>query len=587
MCGIVGYKGHNNAIPVLISGLESLEYRGYDSAGVAFNYDKKIKIIKTVGKVKNLKELLDDSLYSNIGIAHTRWATHGGVTKENSHPHKQGKITIVHNGIIENYLTLKEKLEKEGYKFIGQTDTEVLSALIDSIYKKTNDMLDTLIQMSKEVIGSYALLIMCDDDLDKLYAIRHNSPLIVAVDNNEFYLASDVPAILKYTNKYILLDSNEIVEISDKLNIYNDKKQLIDKKINIFEGDSTSAMKNGYEHFMLKEINEEDTVIRNVLDYYLTDGKFNENMPDFKKYNKIFIVGCGSASYTAECYKLLYEKYLNIPVSIYIASEFRYQKVFYDKDTLVIFISQSGETADTLEALRKCKNDGIDTLAIVNAYGSSIAREANQTLYIKAGVEIAVATTKAFTGQLAVLALILIKMIGQEEYLKYFYLLEDEIKKILKLDFKKYACKIYDKDKVFFIGRGRDYGLCQEGSLKLKEISYINSSAFPSGELKHGTISLIEENTPVVSIISDEDLKLKTISNVKEVKARGAYSLCLTNKDVDSDFYDDLIKVKDIHELVNPILLVLPLQLLAYEVAYKKGEDIDKPRNLAKSVTVE
>ncbi|MBE6147892.1 MAG: glutamine--fructose-6-phosphate transaminase (isomerizing) [Firmicutes bacterium] len=587
MCGIVGYKGSQNAIPVLISGLESLEYRGYDSAGVAFKSAKKVKIVKNIGKVSNLKNALKEGESSNVGIAHTRWATHGKVSTENSHPHKVGKITIVHNGIIENYADLKKELENEWYKFQSETDTEILCGLIDKIYQAEKSVLKALNKIKDLVHGSYALLVMCDDNLDELYGVRCNSPLIVAVKDDEFYLASDVPAILKYTNKYMLLDNNDIVKINDKLTFYNSNLEKITKEIKIFEGDSNDAIKNGYEHYMLKEINEEPVVVQNILNYYLTDGKFNSNMPDFKKYNKIFIVGCGSACYTADISKFLFEKYLNVPVSVYLASEYRYQKLFYDKDTLVIFISQSGETADTLEALRKTKEDGIDTLAIVNVVESSIAREADIALYIKAGVEIAVATTKAFTAQLTLLALLVLKMAGQEAELKYFYQVPSVLERILKMDYKKYAEKIYKHENAFFIGRQIDFGLCEEGSLKLKEISYINSSAFPSGELKHGTISLITENTPVISIVSDEDITLKTISNVKEVKARGAYSLCLTNQDIEGDFYDDKIVIENIHPIVNSILLVMPLQLLAYHVAYLRGLDIDKPRNLAKSVTVE
>ncbi|MBQ6841229.1 MAG: glutamine--fructose-6-phosphate transaminase (isomerizing) [Bacilli bacterium] len=587
MCGIVGYKGSQNAIPVLISGLESLEYRGYDSAGVAFKSGKKIEIVKNIGKVSNLKSLLNDDANSEIGIAHTRWATHGKVSVENAHPHKVGKITIVHNGIIENYASLKIELEQKGYEFQSQTDTEILCALINDLYETENNLLIAINKMTKLVHGSYALLIMCDDNLNELYAIRCNSPLIVAIKDNDYFLASDVPAILKYTNEYILLENNEIIKVDDKLHIYDESLKEINKQTIIFDGDSNDAMKNGYEHYMLKEINEEPTVVKNILDYYTSDGKFNDNMPSFKKYKKIFIVGCGSACYTADISKSLFEKYLNIPVTVYIASEYRYQQLFYDKDTLVIFISQSGETADTLEALRRTKNDGIDTLAIVNVVSSSIAREADQVLYIKAGVEIAVATTKAFTAQLTMLALLVLRMANKENELKYFEDLSNELNKILKMDFKKYAKKIYKHENAFFIGRGIDYGLCEEGSLKLKEISYINSSAFPSGELKHGTISLITEDTPVISIVSDENIKYKTISNIKEVHARGAYVLWLTNKDENGDFYDDKIVIRDIHEIVNSILMVMPLQLIAYEVAYLRELDIDKPRNLAKSVTVE
>ena len=586
MCGIVGYKGSKNAIPILYDGLLALEYRGYDSAGMAFKNENKIEIIKSVGKVNNLQRFIKDKK-TNIGMAHTRWATHGGVNECNCHPHKVGKITIVHNGIIENYLEIKNKLLNNDYSFKSETDTEVLCALIDYIYQQKNNMLETIKEVIKEIKGSYAVIIMCDDDLDSLYALRYNSPLIIAENDNGYYIASDVPAILKYTNKYYLLDQNEIVHIKDSLKIYNLSLKEISKKPLIYEENYSDNAKNGYEHYMLKEINDEPEVINNILEYYITDGKFNKNMPNLKKYKQIYIVGCGSAYYTGEIFKHLYEKYLNIPVVTYLASEYRYQKLFYDQDTLVIFISQSGETADTLEALRKTKKDGIDCLAIVNVYASSLAREADIVLYTKAGNEIAVATTKAFVSQLMVLGLLLIKMANLPIKLDIFNKLQDSLKNIINIDYLQFAQKIYNHKDAFFIGRGVDYGLCEEGSLKLKEISYINSAAFPAGELKHGTISLIEKNTPVLSIISDDILKPKTISNIKEVFSRGAYVLIITNKNIGNDCYNDIIKIPDIDDIVNSILLVVPLQLIAYHVAKLKGEDIDKPRNLAKSVTVE
>ena len=581
MCGIVGYKGSKNAIPILYDGLLALEYRGYDSAGMAFKNENKIEIIKSVGKVNNLQRFIKDKK-TNIGMAHTRWATHGGVNEC-----KVGKITIVHNGIIENYLEIKNKLLNNDYSFKSETDTEVLCALIDYIYQQKNNMLETIKEVIKEIKGSYAVIIMCDDDLDSLYALRYNSPLIIAENDNGYYIASDVPAILKYTNKYYLLDQNEIVHIKDSLKIYNLSLKEISKKPLIYEENYSDNAKNGYEHYMLKEINDEPEVINNILEYYITDGKFNKNMPNLKKYKQIYIVGCGSAYYTGEIFKHLYEKYLNIPVVTYLASEYRYQKLFYDQDTLVIFISQSGETADTLEALRKTKKDGIDCLAIVNVYASSLAREADIVLYTKAGNEIAVATTKAFVSQLMVLGLLLIKMANLPIKLDIFNKLQDSLKNIINIDYLQFAQKIYNHKDAFFIGRGVDYGLCEEGSLKLKEISYINSAAFPAGELKHGTISLIEKNTPVLSIISDDILKPKTISNIKEVFSRGAYVLIITNKNIGNDCYNDIIKIPDIDDIVNSILLVVPLQLIAYHVAKLKGEDIDKPRNLAKSVTVE
>ena len=583
MCGIVGYKGNQNSIPVLLNGLKSLEYRGYDSAGLAYINGGKIIIKKAIGRVKNLENLITNEDFGNIGIAHTRWATHGGVTDKNAHPHKQGKITLVHNGIIENY---KELSEKVNAKLLSETDTEILCAYINKLYNENHDMLKTLAKLKTDIKGSYALAIINEDEPDTLYGVRKNIPLILAKNDNEYFLVSDMTAALKYTNKFYLLENDEIVKISDKEYIYDSDLNLLKKELLTFEGTSNDVMLKGYPHFMLKEIHEEPMVINNILSYYLTDGKFNENMPEFKKYKNIYFVGCGSASYTADIAKKVFENYANIKCEVFLASEFRYQKHFYDKDTLVVFISQSGETADTLEALRITKSDGIDTLAIVNVVGSSIAREADKVLYIKAGTEIAVATTKAFTAQYLLLSLIALKMAGINDLSK-FYKINEALETVFAIDFQKYAEKIYTKKDAFFIGRGIDYGLCEEGSLKLKEISYINSSAFASGELKHGTISLIEKDTPVIGIITDDNLALKTISNIKEVHARGAYSLFITSLDIDGDFYDDKIKVPHINNYIDPILIVASLQLLAYNVALLKGEDIDKPRNLAKSVTVE
>ncbi len=583
MCGIIGYKGNQNSIPVLLNGLKSLEYRGYDSAGFAYINGGKIIIKKCIGRVKNLENLITSEDFGNIGIAHTRWATHGGVTNQNAHPHKQGKITLVHNGIIENYEELRKKID---VKLLSETDTEILCAYINKLYNENKDMLHVLAKLKNEIKGSYALAIINEDEPDTLYGIRRNAPLLLAKTKNEYFLISDMTAALKYTNKFYLLENDEIVKISDKEYIYDSNINLLKKKLFTFEGTSNDAMLGNYPHFMLKEINEEPIVINNILSYYLTNGKFNNNMPDFKKYKNIYFVGCGSASYTADIAKKVFENYANIKCEVFLASEFRYQKHFYDKNTLVIFISQSGETADTLEALRITKNDGIDTLAIVNVVSSSIAREAGQVLYIKAGTEIAVATTKAFTAQYILLILIALKMAGISD-LNEFYKINEALEIVLAIDYQNYAKKIFNKKDAFFIGRGIDVGLCEEGSLKLKEISYINSSAFASGELKHGTISLIDSGTPVIGIVSDKNLALKTISNIKEVHARGAYSLFITSQDIDGDFYDDMIKVPHINDYIDPILIVACLQLLAYNVALLKGEDIDKPRNLAKSVTVE
>lgn len=597
MCGIVGYVGKNKkCLPVVISGLEALEYRGYDSAGIAYVKDNEIKIVKEKGKIINLKEKLDLNEESNLGIGHTRWATHGKPTKENSHPHHVGRITVVHNGIIENYLELRDELIKMGYNFISETDTEVACALIDSLYK--DNILEAITQAITKMRGSFALGILVDGD-DNLYATRLTSPLIIGVCDNENYIASDVPAILKYTNKYILLDDYDIAKITDSnITIYNDLKE-VNRETLTFSGSMEMGMKNGYEHFMLKEIHEQDKVIKNTIGYYF-DGTIDSiitNLPDLTKYNKIDIVACGSAYHTGLVGKSLIEKFADTEVNCEVASEYRYKKSFYDNKTLVILVSQSGETADTLAALRKAKDDGIDTLAIVNVVGSSIAREAKYVLYIKAGCEIAVATTKAYTAQLAIFSLIAINLAYTKKLLK-----KDELNEIIKeinnlpniinktlknTDYIDIAKKIYKRDDIFFIGRGIDYALSMEGSLKLKEISYINSMAYAAGELKHGTISLIEDGTPVIAISTDKDLTEKTVSNIKEVKARDAYTLFVTNNYIEGDFYDDIIVVDKIHELLQPIITIIPLQLLSYEVARLNGCDIDKPRNLAKSVTVE
>lgn len=597
MCGIVGYVGKNKkCLPVIISGLETLEYRGYDSAGIAYKTDDKINVVKQKGKIINLKEKINLNDESNLGIGHTRWATHGKPTIENSHPHNVGKITIVHNGIIENYIELKEELMNIGYKFKSETDTEVACALIDSCYK--DNILDAIKTAIKKMRGSFAFGILVEGD-DNLYATRLTSPLIIAKGKDENYIASDVPAILKYTNKYLLLDDYDIAKInSDNITVYNNGKE-VKRKIHTFEGSMEAGMKNGYDHFMLKEINEQDKVIKDTINYYF-DGTIESLMnrlPDLTKYNKIDIVACGSAYHTGLVGKNLIEKFSNTPVNCEVASEYRYKKSFYNKKTLVILVSQSGETADTLAALRKAKEDGIDTLAIVNVVGSSIAREAKYVLYIKAGCEIAVATTKAYTAQLSIFSLIALYLANSKNLLEKKEInniledikkLPDVINKTLKdKSYIDIANKIYKRRDIFFIGRGIDYTLCMEGSLKLKEISYINSVAYPAGELKHGTISLIEKDTPVIAISTDEDLTEKTISNIKEVKARDAYTLFLTTNYIKSDFYDDIIVVDKIHELFQPIITIIPLQLLAYEVAKLNGCDIDKPRNLAKSVTVE
>lgn len=601
MCGIIGYVGRELCIPKIIHGLQSLEYRGYDSAGIAYISKGKIKTIKEKGKIINLEKLLNFDEEAYLGIGHTRWATHGVANKINAHPHSVGKFTIVHNGIIENYNELKEELINKGYNFKSETDTEIACAKIDEIYKQEKDILKTLSKATKVFRGSYALGIICIDEPNSLYAIRNTSPLIVAKSNEGNFIASDVPAILKFTNKYFLLDDLEIAKITmDKVTFYNQDLIPINKNINTFEGSVEVALKNGYEHFMLKEINEQDKVFKDTINYYF-DGTIDSLKKNFKfldKYKKIDIVACGSAYHTGCVGKYLIENYGNIPVNVEVASEYRYKKCFYDKDTLVIVVSQSGETADTLAALKKAKNDKIDTLAIVNVIGSSIARIADKGIYIKAGCEIAVATTKAYLAQLAIFSLISIylgyksKEIKDEELYKIF----KEIKQMPKLikntinNYESYfaiADKIYKNKQIFFIGRGIDYATSLEASLKLKEISYINSVAYQAGELKHGTISLIEKNTPVIAIATDKNLFEKTISNIKEVKARGAYVILVSNEVIKEQFCDEFIKIDDVHPILESILTIIPLQLLAYKVAKNNKCDIDKPRNLAKSVTVE
>lgn len=599
MCGIIGYNGTKKCVPRLIGALEALEYRGYDSAGIAYIENGNVKISKEVGKIKNLKEIVDMNTNSTIGIGHTRWATHGGVTKENAHPHKIGKITLVHNGIIENYVDIKKAIENKGYKYNSETDTEIAAALLNSLYEENNDMVKTLHEASKIIRGSYAFVVLVDG-LDEIYATRCASPMIVALSDDGNYVASDVPAILAFTNKYMLLDEYDIVKLEkNKITIYDKDLNEVKKEIKVFEGTMDAATKAGYEHFMLKEINEQDKVFKNTINYYF-DGTINSLEKSFgfiKNFKKIDIVACGSAYHTGVVGKYLIESYANIPVNVEVASEYRYKKCFYDKDTLVILVSQSGETADTLAALRKAKEDGITTMAIVNVLGSSIAREADHTIYIKAGFEIAVATTKAYLAQLAIFSLISLylgvtnKVISNKEYEEITNEINNMplyIKETIKDEtYLQIAKKIFNKKEIFFIGRGIDYALCMEASLKLKEISYINSVAYQAGELKHGTISLIEENTPVIAISTDEDLNEKTISNIKEVKARGAYVILVTNTKPQEKFYDELIIIKKIHPIMESILTIIPLQLLAYEIAKNNGCDIDKPRNLAKSVTVE
>ena len=603
MCGIIGYIGKKVKIErLLVDSLKTLEYRGYDSAGIAFVADK-VNILKSSGKIINLEEKIDDNVESNIGLAHTRWATHGKADDINAHPHKSGSVTIVHNGIIENYLELKEMLSKEGYTFKSETDTEIAAALLDYLKKKGIwSNLEVIKEFETYIKGSYALGIIFDDELDTLYATRKDSPLILGIGKEEYLIASDVSAIIGFTKKYILLDNEDIVKLTnDNYEIYNSNLQKLDRSIQEVNWDVEEAHKAGYPHFMLKEIMEEPKVLNDTIHEYVESvDSFMNKMPDFSKYKKIHIVACGSAMHAGLIGKYLIENYSDMEVNVEIASEYRYKKVFYDKETLLILISQSGETADTIASLRKAKSDGIDTLGIVNVVGSTIARECDQVLYIRAGVEIAVATTKAYLLQVAMLMLINIKLmiehnkITNEELSKLLDDLKNSpelIKNVIEKDelYKDIANSIYEDRDLFFIGRGIDYAISLEGSLKLKEISYLHSEAYQAGELKHGTISLVEDNTKIIAIMTDKDLALKTISNIKEVVARGAKVVLITKEELDSnyDFIFKKVVLPKANNYLMPLLTVIPLQLIAYHVADNRGLDIDKPRNLAKSVTVE
>lgn len=589
MCGIVGYAGKTNVIKNIMTGLKSLEYRGYDSSGIAYlDKNNNIKIYKKVGQIKNLDQILNYEDEASLGISHTRWATHGGVTDTNAHPHNQGKITLVHNGIIENYEEIKKELEKEGYNFKSSTDSEVAAVLIDKLYKENKDMLKTLIKLKEILKGSYAFNIINSDIPNKIYGIRKDVPLIVGVSNHGNMFASDIPAILHVTNKYIVLNNNEIVELEqDNVKYYNSEGKEITKEVKEYAGTIDSISKNGYEHFMLKEINEESEVVKNILNLYTKNNKIKD-IYNIKKYKNIDIVACGSASFAGQIGKYYIEKYANIKTEVYYASEYRYQKNFFTKDTLVILISQSGETADTLAALKLAKENGINTLAIVNRKDSSIAREADSVIYTEAGIEVAVATTKAYLAQVLILLLLAFKDNNKEtKLLEDLKLLPNLITKYInEYDYSNIANILKDKEHIFYLGRGIDYYLSMEGSLKLKEISYIHSEAFQAGELKHGSISLIDKDFGVVSVVTDKTISDKTISNLKEVSARGAKIITITNIK-DNNFADYTILVEDYDEILNPLLVIVPMQMLAYNVAKLRDCDIDKPRNLAKSVTVE
>ena len=585
MCGIVGYIGNRNPKDILLDGLKTLEYRGYDSSGIAIKNNKNIQIIKSVGKISNLEDKINKTklIDGNIGIAHTRWATHGEVNLINAHPHEVGNITLVHNGIIENAKEIRDKLINKGVEFKSNTDTEVACALINYYYDR--NIISAINKAINELKGSYAFAILVSD-INKLYAVRKDSPLILGTGNNEFFIASDLSAIIKYTDKYIILDEDEIVELSDTYSITKDNKK-VNKNILTADINDELVDKCGYSHYMLKEIMEEPIVLENTLKPYLDN---LDLLPDISKYEEIHIVGCGSALYAGLIGKNLLEEKANMKVLSDVASEYRYKNIIYDRKTLVILISQSGETADTIAALRKAKENKVDTLAIVNVKSSTIARESDRNIFIEAGKEVSVATTKAYILQTAIMSLIAYKTavkkkIVKDNIINEFKKLPKILREIINRNYIDIAKEIYKSNNVFFIGRKIDYSICLEGSLKLKEISYIHSEAKEAGELKHGTISLIDNNMPVFGIITDPDIIDKTISNIEEVKSRGAKVIIISNKEIGK--YDYEIVVPKVNIFCQSILVVPTLQLIAFEVAKLRGCDIDKPKNLAKSVTVE
>ena len=608
MCGIVGYIGKNQAAPILLEGLSKLEYRGYDSAGIAVYNNNELEVAKSKGKLAVLSEKIDGGkkLGGNMGIGHTRWATHGEPSDVNAHPHlsQSGRFAVVHNGIIENYISLKKKLESKGFEFISETDTEVIAHLFEYYYK--GDIMDTMIKVINRVEGSYALGVLCFDYPDQFIAVRKASPMIVGLGDEENFIASDVTAILKHTRDIYYLEDNEIVVLKkDSVKVYNTDKEEVKKEKFTVDWDVSAAEKGGYEHFMMKEIEEQPKAIRDTISPRIKDGKIvlddiSLTEEDIKNINKIYIVACGSAYHVGVVGKYVIEKMCRIPVEVQVASEFRYCDPIVGKDDLVIVISQSGETADTKAALEEAKARGARVLSIVNVVGSAIAKASDDVIYTWAGPEIAVATTKAYSTQLTVIYLIAAYMadklgkISKEEYadfIKEIESLPDKVAEILKSkeDVQYLASKFYNCHSIFFIGRNLDYAVSLEGSLKLKEISYIHSEAYAAGELKHGTISLIEDGTLVVALATGKNLFDKTVSNVKEVKARGAVVMGVTTEEHEhmDDVADYTVKIPATHEMLLPSLTVIPLQLFGYYVASLKGCDIDKPRNLAKSVTVE
>ena len=613
MCGIVGYIGIKKACPILLAGLTRLEYRGYDSAGISTIEKNGLSLMKDKGRVKNLSNLDGiDKLEGTIGIAHTRWATHGKPSKENSHPHQDNSKTfsVVHNGIIENYNELKKSLEEKGYTFYSQTDTEVIPNLIHYYFNidKNNDDLKFLRAVRNTCLdlkGSFAIEVISKLYPDNMIVVRQDSPLVIGTCEDEKYLSSDIPAILSYTRDFYLLNDLEFVLLTkDSAKFYNKDLNEIEKHTQTIEWNSSAAEKDGFDDFMLKEIYEQPTAIRETIGAKINlNSKCEFDELGFTKaylssLNKIYIVACGTAMHAGLSGKNAIEKLCRIPTEVDIASEFRYRDPIIDEKTLCIFISQSGETADTIAALKLSKEKGAKTLAITNVIGSSITREADYSIYTHAGPEIAVASTKAYTSQVMlinILAIYFAEILFEENSKLIKDLKQDildlpkKIEETLKCndEIKKFAQQIYQEKDVFFLGRGIDETVAKEGSLKLKEISYIHSESYAAGELKHGPIALIENGITVISIMTDENLVKKTVSNIQEVITRGAKTLVVTNQDIDKNMFDEVITIPKTDCFISPILSVIPLQLLAYYISKEKGLDVDKPRNLAKSVTVE
>ena len=610
MCGIVGYLGSRKAAEVIVEGLSKLEYRGYDSAGVAVNSsnEEELNIRKFKGRLSVLAEDLEKNpIDGNLGIGHTRGATHGEPSDVNSHPHfNQAKtIAVVHNGIIENYMEIKEELISEGVKFESQTDTEVIAHLVDKYYE--GNLLDAVYKTISKLRGAYALGVICKEHGNELVAVRKDSPLVVGVGEGENFIASDIPALLKYTRDVYFLENGEVVHLKDEnVTVYDSNRNLVEKEVFHVTWDVEAASKGGYDYFMSKEIHEQPTGVRETLERRLDDNgniildSINISKEDLEKINKVYIVACGTAYNAGLLGKYAIEKFVNIPVITDIASEFRYSDPFVDENSLVILVSQSGETADTLAVLRDSKAKGARILSITNVVGSSIARESDDVFYTWAGPEVAVASTKAYTTQITSLYMIALDFaIKKGTITREFYdsmiskmkEIPSKIQEILDNEeyIKEVAKTVVSSEHAFYLGRGIDYSLAMEGSLKLKEISYIHAEAFAAGELKHGTIALIEKGTPVIAIATQEKLFEKMVSNMEEVRARGAYVVAIAqshNKDVEKAA-DKIIYIPNSDDILSPILAVVPMQLLAYHVSVLRGCDVDKPRNLAKSVTVE